>query len=122
MTVTFDTSAWIEYFSGSDLGRIVKGYIDGSETVFTQAIDLLEIKNKYQRENRRWKSRIDFICERSVIVDLNINLALLAADMKNKYGLYSIDAIIYATAQTMKSKLITKDKHFKDLKDVILLE
>ena len=122
MTVTFDTSVWIEYFAGTDLGRIVKGYIDGSETIYTPVIDLLEIKNKYQRENKKWKSRIEFISGRSSLLDIDSEIALLAADMKKEHGLYSIDAIIYASARSMKSKLLTKDNHFRNLKDVILLE
>ncbi|UCE75004.1 MAG: PIN domain-containing protein [Methanomassiliicoccales archaeon] len=122
MTVTFDSSAWIEYFSGSDLGRIVKGYVDTAETIYTPTIDLLEIKNKYQREKKKWKSRIDFICDRSSIVDIDTDIALLAADMKKDFGLYSIDAMIYASARMTKSKLLTKDKHFKELKDVVILE
>ncbi len=147
MTVTFDSSAWIEYFSGSDLGLIVKKYVDSTETINTPSIGLLEIKNKYQRENKKWKRRIDFICERSAIIDLNSQIALLGADMKNQSenlefpshfshptveipirdmkkesGLYSIDAIIYASARAMKSELLTKDKHFQGLKNVIMLK
>ena len=122
MTVTFDSSAWIEYFSGSKLGQLVKEYVDKQETIYTPSIALLEIKNKYQRENRKWKSRIDFIYEQSSIIDLDDKIALLGADMKKDYGLYSIDAIIYASARSIKSKLLTKDKHFKGLKNVIILE
>ena len=95
MTVTFDSSAWIEYFSGSELGQIVKEYIDNKETIYTPSIALLEIKNKYQRENRKWKNRIDFIYEQSLIIDLDHKIALLGADMKKDHGLYSIDAIIF---------------------------
>ena len=122
MTVTFDTSAWVEYFAGTDLGRKVKKYIDSMETIYTPTIDLLEIKNKYEREKKKWKNRIDFMCERSTIVDIDRRIALLAADMKKDFGLYSIDAIIYATAKSKKSKLLTKDGHFADLTDVIMLK
>jgi predicted nucleic acid-binding protein len=122
MTVTFDTSAWIEYFAGTDLGRNVKKYVDSMDIIYTPTIDLLEIKNKYEREKKKWKSRIDFICGRSTIVDIDREIALLAADMKKDFGLYSIDAIIYATARLQKSKLLTKDGHFEGLKDVIMLK
>ena len=57
-----------------------------------------------------------------MLVDINSEIALLAGYMKIKYGLYSIDALIYASSQIMKSKLLTKDRHFKNLKDVIMLE
>ena len=122
MTVTFDSSAWIEYFSGSNLGLTVKKYVDSTEVINTPSIGLLEIKNKYQRENKKWKSRIDFICDRSTIIDLDSQIALLGAEEKKESGLHSIDAIIYASAKAAKSKLLTKDNHFQGLKNVIMLK
>ena len=121
MIVTFDSSAWIEYFSGSKLGLDAKEFVNGNEIIYTPSIDLLEIKNKYLMENKKWRKRIEFICDRSLIIDLNSEISLLAADFKKKFSLYSIDAVIYATAQIMKSTLLTKDNHFKNLKDVIML-
>jgi predicted nucleic acid-binding protein len=118
----FDSSAWIEYFSGSELGQIVKSYIDSSDTIYTPVIGLLEIKNKFQRENKKWKSRIEFICERSLIVDLDSQIALLGADIRHEQGLHTIDALIYASARIIKSELLTKDRHFKKLDGVIILE
>ncbi len=122
MTVTFDSSAWIEYFAGTKIGRKVKKFLENNELIYTPSICLLEIKNKYLRENKKWKKRIDFICDRSIIIDLNSEIALLGADMKKKHSLYSIDAIIYSSAQKHKSKLLTKDKHFQKLQEVIMLE
>jgi predicted nucleic acid-binding protein len=122
MTVTFDSSAWIEYFAGSKIGLNVKELVDSMEIIYTPSIGLMEIKNKYQREKKQWKSRIDFISDRSLIIDIDTEIALQAADIKNKYGLYSLDAIMYSSAQQMKSKLLTKDTHFKNLKDVIMLK
>ena len=122
MTVTFDTSAWIEYFSGSILGRKVKLYVNKTDTIYTPSIGLMELKNKYQREKKTWKSRVEFIKERSLVIDIDTDIALSAADMKLKHGLYSIDALVYAVAQSTKSVLITKDHHFKGLKDVMVLE
>ena len=51
MTVTFDSSAWIEYFAGTKLGLKVKDIVDREEFIYTPSIGLLEIKHKYQREN-----------------------------------------------------------------------
>ena len=69
-----------------------------------------------------WNDRIKFIIERSTIVEIDDTLALAAADFRTKSGLHSIDAIIYATATLTKSKLISKDGHFKNMKNVIMLE
>jgi len=122
MTVTFDSSAWIEYFAGTSIGLKVKEFLENNELIYTPSICLLEIKNKYLRENKRWKNRIEFIIDRSIIIDLDSDIALLGADMKNKHSLYSIDAIIYSSAQKNNSQLLTKDKHFQKLQAVIMLE
>jgi len=121
MTVTFDSSAWIEYFAGSKKGKIVKSFIDGKEHVFTPSICLMEIKNKYIREGHEFQDRLDFICGISSIIDITKEITLIGAEMKNKYNLYTIDAIIYAASQLQKSTLLTGDHHFKDLKKVKLL-
>ena len=121
MTVTFDTSAWIEYFLGSEIGQLSRSYVDGDEPIITSAISIMEIKDKYLREGKRWQDRISLISERSEIIVVDDKLAILAADMKRDHHLHSMDALIYATSQAVKSKLLTKDAHFKDLKDVIIL-
>ena len=122
MNVTFDSSAWIEYFSGSELGQIVRSYIDEENVIYTSSISLMEIKSKYQREKMHWNDIIKFIIDSSIIVEIDDTLALAAADFRTKSKLHSMDAIIYATSSLTKSKLITKDAHFKPLKNVIMLE
>ncbi|HEY0090156.1 MAG TPA: type II toxin-antitoxin system VapC family toxin [Candidatus Lokiarchaeia archaeon] len=120
-TVTIDTSAWIEYFAGTPEGMIVKKYIDENANIFTPSICLMEIKNKYMREGHKFQDQIEFICNISSIIDLSKEIALKGADIKSKFNLYSIDAIIYASSQIKKSTLLTGDHHFKDLKNVEIL-
>jgi predicted nucleic acid-binding protein len=122
MIVTLDSSAWIEYFSGSELGEIARSYIDSEDDIVTSAISLMEIKAKYQREKKPWKDRIRFVIERSNIVDVDSTVALAAAEIRTDSGLHSSDAMIYATATLTKSKLLTKDGHFKELSNVVMLE
>lgn len=121
-TVTFDSSAWIEYFAGTPKGKIVKKYIDENANIFTPSICLMEIKNKYIREGHKFQEQIEFICNISSIIDISKEIALKGADIKNQFNLYTIDAIIYALSQIKKSILLTSDHHFKDLKNIEVLE
>ena len=121
-TVTFDSSAWIEYFAGTSKGKIVKKYIDENANIFTPSICLLEIKNKYMRGGHKFQDQIEFICNISSIIDISKEIALKGADIKNQFNLYTIDAIIYASSQIKKSILLTSDHHFKDLKNIELLK
>jgi predicted nucleic acid-binding protein len=120
-TVTFDSGAWIEYFAGTLKGKNVKKYIDENTNIFTPSICLLEIKNKYMREGHKYQDQIEFICNISSTIDLSKEIALKGADIKFQFNLYTIDAIVYASAQIKKSTLLTTDHHFKDLKNVELL-
>jgi len=121
-TVTFDSSAWIEYFAGTSKGKIVKKYIDENANIFTPSICLMEIKNKYIREGHKFQEQIEFICNISSVIDISKEIALKGADIKTKFYLYTIDAIIFASSQIKKSVLLTSDHHFKDLKDIELLK
>lgn len=113
-----DSFAWIEYFIGSNRGAKVKSYVEGIEPLYTPSICLTEIKSKYLRENKDPTTRLEFIIERSFIIPLDTEIALLAAEIKQKYKLHTIDAIIYATAQHKQLTLVTGDSHFKDLPNV----
>jgi toxin FitB len=120
--VTFDSSAWIEYFAGTKKGEDAKRYIDENANIFTPALCLMEIKNKYLREGYKCEDRIDYISTISSIIDINKEIALTGAEIKNKHGLYTVDAVIYAASQFIKSTLITGDHHFEKLKNVEILE
>lgn len=120
--VVFDTYAWIEYFEGSKKGEKVREFIEDSEEIFTPAVCLAEIKSKYLKEGRDYRERIQFITKRSVIVDIDAAVSLLGADLKQKYRLYLIDALVYASAEHLKQSLVSGDQHFKSLSRVIFLE
>jgi len=59
--------------------------------------------------------------ERSFIIQINGEIALLAADIKQRYNLHTIDAIICAAAQHKNLTLVTGDQHFKNLPKVEML-
>lgn len=116
-----DSFAWIEYFIGSNRGAKVKGYVESKEPLYTPSICLTEIKSRYLRDGKDPTTRIELIAERSFIVPLNQEIALLAADIKQKHKLHTVDAIIYATAQHKNLTLATGDQHFKDLPNVNII-
>jgi len=113
-----DSFAWIEYFMGSERGAKVRGYVEGGEPLYTPSICLTEIKSRYLREGKDPTTRVGLVVERSFIVALDREIALLAAEIKQKYKLHTIDAIIYATSQHKGLTLITGDQHFKGLPNV----
>lgn len=108
-----DSFAWIEYFMGSRRGTRVRDYVEGSEPLYVPSVCLTEIRSRYLREKKDPATRINLIIDRSFIVPLDREVALLAADMKHKHKLHTIDAIIYATSQHKGLTLVTGDQHFR---------
>ena len=116
-----DSFAWIEYFMGSKRGAEVRDYVEGNEPLYTPSICLTEIKSRYLRDKKDPTTRISLITERSFIITLDKEIALLAADIKQKHKLHKIDAIIYATSHHKNLTLVTGDQHFKNLPNVEMI-
>lgn len=116
-----DSFAWIEYFSGSDKGAKVKVYVDGAEPLYTPSICLTEVKARYLRDKKDPTPSTAFVMERSFILAIDSEIALRAADVKQKQGLHTVDAIIYATALQKNIPVITGDQHFKGLPNVEMI-
>jgi len=116
-----DSFAWIEYFTGSRRGAKVRDYIEGDEPLYIPSICLTEVKSRYLRDKKDPTTRIEVIIERSFIVLLNKEIALLAADVKQEHKLHTIDAIVYATAQHKGLTLVTGDQHFAGIPNIEMI-
>lgn len=119
--IVFDSYAWIEYFIGSKKGIKVKEYVESDEEIVTPTVCLSEIYNSYLKEDIDPTKRIEFISTRSRLLVLNKEMAILSARLKYELKLYLIDAIVYASSNFLKAKLLTGDQHFKGLNDVEFL-
>ena len=120
-----DTSAWIEYFSATDKGLKIKQLIE-QEEIATSITALLEIADKFERENRRFDICLRFVQKRAVILPLTIELALAAAKLKKKQRekreKFSIsDGVHLATAIEEGAVLLTADNDFAGLENVRLI-
>ncbi|MHA1589063.1 MAG: PIN domain-containing protein [Candidatus Njordarchaeales archaeon] len=135
MIIVLDSWAWIEYFSGSEHGLIVKDYLEKHQ-IITPNIVLLEIAGKYAREGFNREEilkRLLFIIKKSEIIDFDHELAVEAAEclielrkhakkqgIKQRPGI--ADGLILAITRKVRGKLLTGDKHFKGLRDVIFIK
>ena len=120
--IVFDSYAWLEYFSGSKKGGVVKAILESEEEILTPAICIAEIKRKYLKEKKEHESRIKFIVSRSKIIKIDFNIALTGASLSEENNLYLIDALVYACAISTNSNLLTGDQHFKGFEKVQFLD
>ncbi|MEM2994658.1 MAG: PIN domain-containing protein [Candidatus Bathyarchaeia archaeon] len=131
--IVFDSYAWIEYFLGSDYGKIVKKYIDNEEVV-TPSVVLAEIARKYLREGVAEEDvakRLSFIATKTSIMQIDVELSVAAAkaylelfekakmDKLEKPSL--TDGIVLATGRILGAKIVTGDKHFKGFSEVVYI-
>lgn len=121
-----DSFGWIEYFGEGALVEKYARYIEKAnrEEYYTPSIVLYEVYKKIKREGSEEKAleAYAYIFAYTSIVPLTGDLAVEAAEISLKRGLSMADAIIKATAERHKAKVVTGDKHFKGLEGVKLIE
>ena len=72
----FDTYAWIEYFLGSEEGKIVKKLLE-KDHISTSIISIAELCDKYYREGlfEEWEGRYSFIINKSAILHISLEIS-----------------------------------------------
>ena len=117
-----DSSCWIEYFNGSQIGERFAGLVEDGEHLLVPSIVLTEV----YRHALRHRGADDALMVLGGmvlhhIVDLDPLLAKLAAELGVERGLPLADSVIYATARAHDATLHTLDAHFADLPGVELI-
>ena len=116
-----DTSAWIEWLVGSDLGKRLGKSFPARDDCLVPTIVQLELSKWLVREAGEEKAdQVIGYTQKCEIIPLDTRIALLAAELHREHGLATADAIVYATARDQGAELLTCDAHFKDLPGVVL--
>ncbi len=116
-----DTSAWIEWFSGSLLGRrLGKVFPDKSHCIVPTIVQLELSKWLVRELGEEQADQVIAYTMQCRVVPLDTAIALQAADLHRQYKLATADAIVYATALRHGAELLTCDEHFKGLPGTVL--
>ncbi len=120
-----DSSGWVEYFTDGKRTATYLKYLESGKSIWLPSLVIYEVYKKVRRE----KSEADALLavtqmegKSEAVIPLDDQLAMSAADVSLRHGLAMADAIIYTTAMQEAATLVTGDKHFKGLPDVILVE
>ncbi len=122
--ILIDSSAWLAHFGDTDNGQI-EAIVKSQITIYTSVITLFEIKRKLLKEKVTKESLIESlnnIIERSIIVDIDNAICLLAAEHAVAHNLAAVDALIYATTKLNSCTLVTFDNNFRNLENVKVLK
>jgi len=129
--IVVDSYAWIEIFIGSSKGSKARDLLVKAREVYTPDFVLAEIARKYLREGLDQQTvlaRLREITEASDIIPINVESAKCYLELREKSEKDRIpdpslfDAMILATARILKAKVVTGDKHFKNLNETLWLE
>ncbi|KAF5422391.1 MAG: putative nucleic acid-binding protein, contains PIN domain [Candidatus Methanomarinus sp.] len=122
-----DTYAWVEYFIGSDKGKIVREILeDEKNVILTPECVLAELKGWAIRENIDFEELYQIVRKLSDIQCLTTNDWLDAASIrteirKNMKDFGMIDALIVAQQKRFNCKVISGDPHFEHIKNAMFL-
>ncbi|MFN8422040.1 MAG: type II toxin-antitoxin system VapC family toxin [Anaerolineae bacterium] len=114
-----DSSGWLEYVSGGPNAAFFAPPIEDSSSLLVPTISLYEVYKRVLRE------RGDILAEQVAstmsvgrVIDVNDEIALLAARMSVEMKLSMADSILIATARYHRATFWTQDADFKGLSDV----
>ncbi len=114
-----DTSAWIEFLTGSALGAALAPELPDRTEWLVPTMVQLELMKWLKREAGEDKAdQVIAFTETCVVADLDTATALAAAELCARHRLATADAIVYATALAHGADLLTCDRHFESLPSV----
>lgn len=117
-----DTSAWIEWLIGSRVGAAVAKELPDRGQWLVPIIVQLELAKWLAREAGEDKAdQVIAFTQTCVVADLDTAIALSAADLCAQHKLATADAIVYATALAHGADLLTCDRHFDGLREVLFV-
>ena len=114
-----DSSGWLEYFIGGKNANFFAPVIEDTANVIVPTISIFEVFKRTLID----KTRDDALEAVAMmydgkIVDLDREIALIAAELSFELKLPMADSIILATARANDATLWTQDVHFKELAGV----
>ncbi len=117
--VLVDTCGWIEWLADGPIVERFLPYLETTEAIIVPTVVQFELY-KWLERNQGEQAAMKAIARttRSVVVDLDTSIALLAAELSRDHRLSVADSVIYAIARKHRAELITSDDHFEGLSGV----
>ncbi|MBW7903416.1 MAG: type II toxin-antitoxin system VapC family toxin [Rhodocyclaceae bacterium] len=117
-----DTSAWIEWLTGSALGqKLGRQFPDKAQCIVPTIVQLELAKWLVREVGEEQADQVIAYTQKCTVAPLDTTIALLAADLHREHRLATADAIVYATARHWRAELLTCDAHFEKLPDVVFI-
>lgn len=114
-----DSSAWIEFFLGSNAGHRYRPIAADSAALLVPAVALYEV-HRYLSRTASTSQRTGSlsVMRQARIIDLTDARAVAASEAAHEYKLAMADAIMYSIAQEFKATFWTQDVDYQGLPGV----
>jgi predicted nucleic acid-binding protein len=121
--IVVDSSGWLEFLTDGPLADEYAKYLRQPASVVTPTIVIYEVYKRAKRV-RGEEDAVDAVAamQKTRVVPLTDELALIAADLSLLYKLPMADAIVLATAQANDADVVTSDADFKDVPRVVYIQ
>jgi predicted nucleic acid-binding protein len=114
-----DSSAWLEYLSDGPNAKAFSAAIEATTKLVVPVVTIYEVYKKVKLEIGEDKAiEAVAVMSRGKVVDVDVSVALEAADVSLAEKLAMADSLILATARLHQATLWTQYAHFDGLADV----
>jgi predicted nucleic acid-binding protein len=120
--IVVDSSGWLEFLTDGLLADEYAKRLRQPATVLTPTIVIYEVY-KHAKRLLSEEDAVDAVAamQKTQVVPLTDELALLAADLSLVHKLPMADAIVLATAQAHDADVVTSDADFADIAGVVYI-
>jgi toxin FitB len=120
--IVVDSSGWLEFLTDGPAADEYASHLRHPGAVLTPTIVLYEVY-KHAKRLLSEEDAVDAIAamQKTRIVPLTDELALIAADLSLAHKLPMADAIVLATAQANNADVVTSDADFLDIPGVVYI-
>ena len=119
MLTVVDSSGWIEYFVDGPNADFFAAAIENTEELIVPSIILTEVYRWMLREASETEaSAAAAAMKQGIVVPLDDQLSIIAAEISHRHSLPLADGIIYTTAKNASAELITQDADLEGLPGV----
>ena len=114
-----DSSGWLEYFADASNANFFAPIIENVADLLVPSISLYEVfKRIYQQRGEESALKAIAAMAQGKVIELDVTLALNAAQLSANRKLPMADSIMLATAQAHHAILWTQDADFKGMTEV----
>ncbi|HYC90107.1 MAG TPA: type II toxin-antitoxin system VapC family toxin [Thermoanaerobaculia bacterium] len=117
-----DSSGWLEFLTDGPLADTYAARLRQPAAVITPTIVIYEVY-KHAKRLLSEEAAVDAVAvmQKTRVVPLTDELALVAADLSLAHKLPMADAIVLATAQAHEADVVTSDADFADISGVVYI-